>query len=89
MARINFKQFKNYTDITQERTDTIDVSRVIADLLYTRGTGIVMHDLALRIYRSEGEIVLNKEEEAVLMNAVERLCTPIFIDSIIANLINE
>lgn len=89
MAKINFKQFKYFTDITQEHTDVIDVSRVFADMLYQRGSGIVIHDLALRIYRSKGEMELNQEELTILQKTAEQLCTPVFIDSFKANIIND
>ncbi len=89
MAKINFRQFKLFTDITQERTDIVDVSRAFANTLYTRGSGIVMHDLALRIYRSEGEMELTPEEANIIRRAGEQFCTPIFSDSINANLVEE
>ena len=89
MAKINFRQFKLFTDITQERTDTVDVSRAFADTLYKRGSGIVMHDLALRIYRSEGEMELTPEEANIIRRSGEQFCTPIFSDSIKANLVEE
>lgn len=87
MSRINFKQFKLFTDITQKHTDTIDVSRLFADILYKKGSGIVMHDLALRIYRSEGEMQLSKEDVAIIKDMANSCCTPTFIDSLLANLV--
>ena len=89
MAKINFKQFKLFTDITQQHSDTVDVSRAFADTLYKNGSGIVMHDLALRIFRSEGEMELTHEDVVTIQRAAERLCTPVFIDSIKANLVED
>ncbi len=86
MPRINFKKFNLFTDISQERTDTIDVSRAFADILYKRGTGIAIHDLALRIYRSEGEMALSAEDAAIILENAKSACTPVFIDSLNANL---
>lgn len=85
MSKINFKQFKIFTDIAQTESRTVDVSRVFADTLYKNGTGIFVHDLALRIFRSEGEMELSKEEEQVICKAAAQFCTPLFIDSLGAN----
>ena len=78
-----------FTDITQTQTQTIDVSRVFADLLYRNGNGIVVHDLALRIYRSEGDMELTREEESLLQTMSKQVCTPVFIDSFNENLIKD
>lgn len=85
MSRINFKEFKVFKDITQTEFRTVDVSRAFADTLYKNGTGIVMHDLALRIFRSEGEMELDKEEERIVRQTAAAFCTPVFIDSLSAN----
>ena len=86
MPKINFKKFNLFTDISQEHTNTVDVSRAFADNLYKRGNGIVVHDLALRIYRSEGEMTLSAEDVAIILENAKSSCTPIFIDSLNANL---
>lgn len=87
MPRINFKKFNLFTDISQEHTNTIDVSRAFADSLYKNGNGIVIHDLALRIYRFEGEMALTAEEAAIVKDHAKRCCTPLFMDSLDANLV--
>lgn len=86
MAKINFKQFKLFTDISQERTNTVDVSRAFADSLYRNGNGIVVHDLAMRIFHSDGEITLPAEDVAIIQGHAKQCCTPLFIDSLAANL---
>lgn len=89
MPKINFKQFKMFTDITQTHTNTLDVSRAFADTMYKNGSGIVMHDLALRIYRSEGEMQLSPEDVEVIKGTATNFCTPSFIDSVVANLVED
>lgn len=69
-----------FLDITGEHTKTFDIRREVADSLYTKMSGIVAHDLALRIYRSEGAIELN-EEEAALLTEFSRQCSGAFADS--------
>ena len=89
MAKVNFKQFKLFTSITRERSITCDVSREVADLLYRQGAGIAMHDLAFRIFRSENEMTLSDEDIRIIQVTAKQMCSPAFIDSFEANLIND
>lgn len=85
MKKINFKKFKMFADIAHERTTEADVSRSIADLMYKMSNGVVSLDLAMRIYKSDGEIELNPEEYAVLERFIMDNTTAVFIDSFRAN----
>lgn len=80
MTKVNFKKFRMFLDITGERTKLFDIRREVADSIYTEMSGIVAHDLALRIYRSEGEIELN-EEEINLLTEFSKRCSGAFADS--------
>lgn len=82
---INFKEFRLFTDITQTETVVVDSRKELADLMYKNLNGIVAHDLALRIFRSEGEMELNEEEEMIVLRFAEKT-TPIFYDSLKMNL---
>lgn len=86
MKQIDFKNFKQYNDISHETTTTVDIRRGFADLLYKNVNGIAAHDLAFRIYRSEEPITLNEEEEKIVMQLAEN-GLPIFMDSLKNNLI--
>lgn len=81
MKTINFKQFELYADIAKERTIKADVARNIADLIYKSATGIMAHDLAIRIYESTGPIEVNDEEVQFLSNFFKAMTTPAFQDS--------
>lgn len=85
MKTINFKSFKTFTDITQEHTTESDIRREFADLMYKNMNGIVAHDLALRIYRSEGPIELTEEEINLIREFISN-GTPIFQDSFESNI---
>lgn len=85
MKQIDFKNFKQYSDITHETTTTLDIRRGFADLLYKNVNGVVAHDLAFRIYRSEGPVTLNEEEEQIVTRLAEN-GLPIFMDSLKNNL---
>lgn len=85
---INFKQFKLFKDISQTDSVTMDVSRDFSDLMYKNMNGIAAHDLALRIYRSSGAIELSREEAGILVEFAKQT-TPIFFDSLQANIVRE
>ncbi len=85
MKQINFKNFKQYDDISHETTTTVDLRHGFADLLYKNVNGIAAHDLAFRIYRSEGPVTINEEEEKIIIQLAEK-GLPIFMDSLKDNL---
>ena len=89
MAKIDFRHFKMFTDISQSRTEVIDAALLFSDMLYKRVNGIVAHDLALRIYRSSEAVEFTEEEMALLRAFVEANFTPCFIDSFNANIVGE
>ncbi len=74
-----------FLDITQEKTQIVDVSRDLADTIYKNANGIMAHDLAFRIYRSEGQLELTDDELAFLASFLNST-TPIFQDSFAANI---
>lgn len=86
MKQIDFKNFRLYDDISQKKTTTIDIRHEFADLMYRNLNGIVAHDLALRIYRTEEPIQLNEEEEKTVVCLAEK-GRPIFLDSLRNNLV--
>ena len=86
MKKIDFRNFKVFTDISHEKTETLDIALMFSDMLYKRVNGIMAHDLALRIYRSAEPVEFTDEEMALLKPFVEANFTPIFIDSFAANL---
>lgn len=86
MKSIDFKNFKQYNDISHETTTIVDIRRGFADIMYKNMNGIVAHDLALRIYRSEEPVTLNEEEEKIVMQLAEN-GLPIFMDSLKNNLV--
>lgn len=86
MKNIDFKNFKQYNDISHETTTTVDIRRGFADLLYKNVNGVAAHDLAFRIYHSEEPVTLNEEEETIVLQLAEK-GLPIFMDSLKNNLV--
>lgn len=81
MKKINFKNFGVYTGILKTKKDVIDVRKELADIIYTQAAGIVAHDLAFRIYKSDGEIEVNEEEAAIILRMAST-ATGAFYDSV-------
>lgn len=81
MKQIDFKNFRQYDDISHETTTTIDIRHGFADLLYKNVNGIAAHNLAFRIYRTEEPVTLNEEEEKIVLQLAEN-GLPIFMDSL-------
>lgn len=84
MKKINFKQFKTFTDASREKTTPVDVRKPLGDALYKTARGIAAHDLALSIYHSDGEIELEDSDVQLLRDFAESQ-TPIFMDSLEEN----
>lgn len=73
-----------FVDITHvDRLET-DIRKDFADLIYQNANGIMAHDLAMRIYKTEGPVTLTEEESKFLDTFVQQT-TPIFQDSYRAN----
>ena len=77
-----------YKDIHQKETFVIDVSVNVSDLIYKNTNGIMGHDIALRIYRSDGPVAFN-DEELQFLREFAKETTPIFQDSIELNIVEH
>lgn len=88
MKKINFEKYTLYKGISHKQKTIQNIKEELSDLIYTKGQGIKYHALALKIYNSQGEILINDEEEILLKNFIDQLCSPIMIDSFKENLIN-
>lgn len=89
MAKINFKGFILYSGISKKETQVVDVRESFANLLYCETNGIKTHALAFKIYNSEGDVELNKDEQKLIKAVASEYCTPAFIDSIKDKLTEE
>lgn len=86
MAHINFKEFKIYSSIAQNETRTFDVREALSNGMYMSLQGIRAHDLALRIFHSEGEVEISDEDMAIIQEYAKNL-TPVFMDSLQLNIV--
>lgn len=86
--KVNFSKFKIFLDIAHAHAEEQDIRKDFADVIYRNARGIMAHDLALRIYRSEDEVEISDEEASLIMELVNQ-STPNFIDSMKYNLYGE
>ena len=81
MKKINFEEITMFLDVAHTRQVTQNVRTSFADIIYSFGTGVACHALALKIYNSKGEKEYNEEECELIQRFAEK-CTPAFIDAI-------
>ena len=60
--KINFKEFKVYTNLAKSDSQLINIVTELADGIYKTAQGIAGHSLALKIYNSKGEEEYTEEE---------------------------
>ena len=66
MKKLDFRNFSVPTGITRQTREVFDVREQIADLLYTRVSGIKAHRLAFKIFESTGETEFSDEETGMI-----------------------
>ena len=66
MDKINFKKFPVYKSIRRDDTEEVDISEVLANIIYTTRGGVVAHSLAMRIYE-QGEIELSEKDKEIIL----------------------
>ncbi len=86
MTKVNFKQLQVKTSLKGDKVVTVDGAADIANILYSHGSGIAAHALALKIYNADGEVEITDAEAAIIEEVVSRVGTPRFIDAILSQL---
>lgn len=82
MKKLNLKEIEIYRDITKTQKEMFDFRLDFSNLIYINAIGIMAHNLALKLYNSDGEIELTEEEVELVKNIVNSFCIPAFIDAI-------
>lgn len=78
--KINFDKVKVYTDLEKKNSVTQNMRKEFANFIYTQGSGIVAHALALKIYNGNDETEYGENEVAIIRSFVDNL-TPCVIDA--------
>lgn len=66
MKKINFAEVKVATSIKKDEFNTEDMRENLANAMYKNATNIGYMALAMKIYKSDGEIELDDKEEKLL-----------------------
>lgn len=78
--KINFKEFPIFIGIERTEKVLFDVRRDLANAMYVNVAGIEAHVLAEKIYKSDGPIDIEPEEQQVIERSLP-LFTGSFADS--------
>lgn len=78
--KINFDKVKVYTDLEKKNSVTQNMRKEFANFIYTQGSGIAAHALALKIYNGNEETEYGENEVAIIHSFVDNL-TPCVIDA--------
>lgn len=83
--KIDFGKFPMFTGIKRDKTVQVNIKESLADLIYTKVSGVKASSLAHRIYETDGELELSANDVEVLQHCTE-LFTGVMSDSLLAAL---
>lgn len=81
--KINFKNFKVPTNLDKTNFVEIDIREEFGNMLYNKGTGIRIHSLAYKIFKSDEETDFDDQEVKEITEYVNSYGTPAFIDGLL------
>ena len=82
MKKINFQKLAVRRALADNSTTEIDISKALADLSYTKMSGMTAHTLAHKLFETNGEVELSEEETNIILRAVETFAVPFIIDAV-------
>ena len=77
MKKINFKEFQIQENLFSDTKTLVDLREGFSNVVYKNSQGIKGLDLALKIYKSDGEIEFNDDELQIIKNISEICVAPI------------
>ena len=89
MTKIDFQHFKVYASISRKAAHTVDVRESFADMIYNNVNGIRAHALAMKIYKSDGEVEYSEDEVKLIQAVADKMCVPGFLDGLSEQLDNS
>ena len=87
MKKINFKEFQIQENLFSDTKTTVDLREGFSNVVYKNSQGIKGLDLALKIYKSDGEIEFNDDELQIIKSVSEICVAP--ITKAIQDILNE
>ena len=77
MKKINFKEFQIQENLFSDTKTLVDLREGFSNVVYKNSQGIKGLDLALKRYKSDGEIEFNDDELQIIKNISEICIAPI------------
>ena len=77
MKKINFKEFQIQENLFSDTKTLVDLREGFSNVVYKNSQGIRGLDLALKIYKSDGETEFNDDELQIIKNISEICIAPI------------
>lgn len=77
MKKINFKELQIQENIFSNTKTLVDLREGFSNVVYKNSQGIKGLDLALKIYKSDGEIEFNDDELQIIKSVSEICVAPI------------
>ena len=77
MKKNNFKEFQIQENLFSDTKTLVDLREGFSNVVYKNSQGIKGLDLALKIYKSDGEIEFNDDELQIIKNISEICIAPI------------
>ena len=77
MKKINFKEFQIQENLFSDTKTLVDLREGFSNVVYKNSQGIKGLDLALKIYKSDGEVEFNDDELQIIKNISEICVAPI------------
>lgn len=87
MKKINFKEFQIQENLFSDTKTLVDLREGFSNVVYKNSQGIKGLDLALKIYKSDGEIEFNNDELQIIKSVSEICVAP--ITKAIQDILNE
>ena len=82
MKKVNFHKLNVRQSLADNTTREADISHSLADLIYTKMSGMAAHSLAHKLFETEGEVELSDEECAIILSAIDMFALPYIIDAV-------
>lgn len=87
MKKINFKEFQIQENLFSDTKTLVDLREGFSNVVYKNSQGIKGLDLALKIYKSDGETEFNDDELQIIKSVSEICVAP--ITKAIQDILNE
>lgn len=83
MKKINFNTLKAHRHLGDNATTTINVRKLLTDVIYSGPFGMAGHALAHKLYETDGDVELSEEECQLVRTAAQSFNEPYAIDAIL------